>query len=179
MAAMLEPLGGTGRRRARGFTLIELVVVIAIAAVLVAVAVPSFREFFDSKRVEGVATELYTDLQYARSEAVSRRADVRVEFASTGYEVWLMKRLDKTEKDVRLKAAGSKAQESSDWGGASLAEAPAFVAFEPVRGIATTSGNIVVGSSAGNARLQVSLNTVGRMELCVPSGFAVAGYKSC
>lgn len=50
-----------------GLTMIELLVTLAITAILIAVAVPSMREFMEKKRVEGVANEMATDLRYLRS----------------------------------------------------------------------------------------------------------------
>jgi type IV fimbrial biogenesis protein FimT len=69
--------------RTRGLTVIELMVVIAVAGVLVALAAPSMRGLISAQRVSGTNAELVTDLQYARSEAVRRNLDVRVGFQST------------------------------------------------------------------------------------------------
>ena len=59
-------------RSARGFTLIELMVVVALASVILTLAVPSFIGMLAKKRLEGLAQELGTDLQYARGEAVQQ-----------------------------------------------------------------------------------------------------------
>ena len=76
-----------GRRNARqalrGFTLIEAMVVIAIVGVLLALAAPSMREMIQMRRLRAVKDQLVTDLQYSRSEAVSRRAHARIDFNST------------------------------------------------------------------------------------------------
>lgn len=60
----------------RGFTLVELITVLLIAAVLLIMAAPSFRDTFDRRRLEGQANEFATDLQFARSEAVARNLNV-------------------------------------------------------------------------------------------------------
>jgi type IV fimbrial biogenesis protein FimT len=62
----------------RGLTLIELMVVLAVAAVLIALAAPSFTDFILLQRLKSVNAQLVTDLQYARSEAVSRGVLVHV-----------------------------------------------------------------------------------------------------
>lgn len=59
-----------------GFTLIEAVVVVAIAAILLAVGVPSFSAFLDRSRVTAEVNQLLSDLALARSEAVTRRGRV-------------------------------------------------------------------------------------------------------
>jgi type IV fimbrial biogenesis protein FimT len=57
-------------------TLIEAMIVLGIAAVLLAFAVPSFREFVVRSRLDSAAQELLTSLQLARSEATRRGAQV-------------------------------------------------------------------------------------------------------
>jgi prepilin-type N-terminal cleavage/methylation domain-containing protein len=69
--------------RTRGLTVIELMVVIAVAGVLVALAAPSMRGLISAQRVRGTNAELVTDLQFARAEAARRNQDVRVLFRST------------------------------------------------------------------------------------------------
>lgn len=67
---------------ARGFTLIELMVTVAIAAILAAIATPYLGDFIGKSRARSVASELESSLQYARAEAIARSADVRVCAAS-------------------------------------------------------------------------------------------------
>jgi type IV fimbrial biogenesis protein FimT len=54
-----------------GFTIIELMFAVAIAAILVAVAIPSFRTMIVSNRLTTQANELVGAVNYARSEAIS------------------------------------------------------------------------------------------------------------
>ena len=61
-----------------GFTLIELMVTIAIAAILIAVAIPSFAPTIASNRLTANANELVTALNLARSEAVKRGVSVTI-----------------------------------------------------------------------------------------------------
>ena len=55
-----------------GFTLVELVVVMAIAAVLAAVGVPSWRAFSEKLQLTGVSDAFVASLHLARSEAIKR-----------------------------------------------------------------------------------------------------------
>jgi type IV fimbrial biogenesis protein FimT len=62
--------------RRRGLTLIELMMAVAVAAILMAIAGPSFREAIDKNRLSSAASELTSAVQLARAEAVrgNRRA---------------------------------------------------------------------------------------------------------
>ncbi|MCK9489586.1 MAG: GspH/FimT family pseudopilin [Xanthomonadales bacterium] len=53
-----------------GVTLIELVVAVAVLAILVSIAVPSFREVALNNRASSITNDLLADLSTARSEAV-------------------------------------------------------------------------------------------------------------
>ena len=69
-----------GKLVKRGFTLIELMVVIAVVAVIAALAAPMFTSLIEMQRLRGTTAQLVTDLQFARNEAVSRNTLVRLSF---------------------------------------------------------------------------------------------------
>ena len=71
------------RAAGRAVTLIEMMVVIALAALIISLAAPSFSEYIVTQRVRSVHAQLATDLQYARSEAVARGSFVGVRFQFT------------------------------------------------------------------------------------------------
>lgn len=64
--------------RARGFTLVELMVTVAVAAILVAIAIPSFKNITLSNRLSTTANEVVTAINAARMEAIKRNAPVQV-----------------------------------------------------------------------------------------------------
>ncbi|MGQ9724283.1 MAG: GspH/FimT family pseudopilin [Tepidimonas sp.] len=71
------------RRCGCGFTLIELMVTIAVLATIVSIGVPALQGFIASTRVRTVTHELYGALQTARLEAIRRNARVTVCKANT------------------------------------------------------------------------------------------------
>lgn len=62
-----------------GFTLLELIITLAIIAILVSAAAPSFSQLIDSNKVKRLATEIEWLLVQAKSEAVFRGLAVNVE----------------------------------------------------------------------------------------------------
>jgi type IV fimbrial biogenesis protein FimT len=60
------------RHRPRGFTLIELLVTLVVAAVLMMIALPSFRDLIRRNRVSSASNALIGSLAYARTEAINR-----------------------------------------------------------------------------------------------------------
>lgn len=62
-------------RRAQGFTLIEVMIVIAIIAIVAAIAAPNYQNSITSSRKTSAANNILGALQFARSEAVIRRSD--------------------------------------------------------------------------------------------------------
>ena len=64
----------------RGFTIIELMIVIVIVAIGVALAIPSFRDLIERKAVGGAAEAAYEQLQIARSHALKRSKAILVDF---------------------------------------------------------------------------------------------------
>jgi type IV fimbrial biogenesis protein FimT len=88
--ACLRSLGGMGialkvhprRRYSSGITLLELITVMTLAAILMAIGVPSFRYVTTANRIAAEVNGLVGDLQYARAEAIKEGANV-VACAST------------------------------------------------------------------------------------------------
>jgi type IV fimbrial biogenesis protein FimU len=62
----------------KGFTLVELMVTIAVLAILVTVGIPSFISLINNTKADTESTDLYRALNYARLEAINRGASIRV-----------------------------------------------------------------------------------------------------
>lgn len=78
MLQLHSPFSLAARHFARGLTMIELMITIAIAAILLGIGVPSFQAVIQANRVTTVANDVVGALQFGRSEAVRRGAAVTV-----------------------------------------------------------------------------------------------------
>lgn len=69
-------MGSMRRSTPRGFTLIELMVTVAIVAILLGIGVPSFQSYIANQRGRAATLDLIAALQSTRAEAVKRNANV-------------------------------------------------------------------------------------------------------
>lgn len=174
-----------GSRHARGLTLIELAIVVAIAAIVVAAAAPSFTALIDARRLDGAATRLAADLQLARSEAIARNRPLRLSLvAGDGATCWIVHSGSAADCSCDAAAAtcagGARAIRSVVLPGderVSVAGNVASIVFDPLHGTSTPTGTLRVVGARGAAVHHV-VNVVGRVRSCSPGG-AVAGYSPC
>jgi len=66
-----------------GFTLIELMIVVAIMGILSAIAVPNFMHYMAERRLNGAARMVMSDLMNARTLAVTQNRNVQVTFQTS------------------------------------------------------------------------------------------------
>lgn len=175
-----------------GFTLIELMVVVALAAILIAVVVPSFSSFLGKRRIEGIASELTTDLQYARSEAVARNANVSMTFGTNCYVIHLSSATSASctqagGASVTPSTALMKSVEVASGTPVSVTRGASLglFTFEPVLGSAANdvgaSPGIVEVTGTGSPawKLQLRVSTQGRVKTCSPAGAGhIVGYQT-
>lgn len=183
-------------RRNQGVTLIELVVTLAVLAVLVAAAAPSFVDFFERYRLRGAADDIVSVISQARTDAVKLDRDVRVSFAGAG-TTWCVGAnaaldpaggqpvLGATACDCTVAAQcrvdGERlAIDQGAHDAVTINALPAAFTLSRHFGVLEPIGTRVVSLTAGDYDLEVQVSPLGQSVLCVPSGSkAMAGVSSC
>lgn len=80
------PVACSQRRvRARGFTLVELMITIMVLVILAMVAVPSFHVFVANQRVRNASFDLMAALTLARSQAITENGSVNLSQSGSGW----------------------------------------------------------------------------------------------
>ncbi len=78
--------------RQRAMTLLELILVMVILSTVLAIAAPSLRGFFASRRLDSAAAQILALTQWARSQAISEGSVYRLNFDTRDRTYWLTAR---------------------------------------------------------------------------------------
>lgn len=80
----MRPHPTTASVRQAGFSLVEAMVVISILAILAAIGTPAMTDLLRTQKIRATSYDIFADLTYARSEAISRGRNVEMRSASGG-----------------------------------------------------------------------------------------------
>lgn len=178
------------RRRSAGLTLLELMIALGVLSVVMAVTVPSFRDYSDKKALQRGAETVAGFIERARGHARLGQVPVAV---SVGGQC-LGARVGSDLCDCSgaaascvLTEAGTDVQASlapADLGGLSLQAAGDGLVFQQPRGavVAPAGGDLAssVTLAAGRWTLRVDLSGLGAVQLCLPQNApAIGGYSRC
>ena len=128
-------------RKNSGYTITELMVTIAVIAILASLAIPSFIAWLPNYRLRSGAEEIQSTLQLARITAIKENATATVDF-NTANETYRASVAGQAIRGGRMPAGIDI--DSTDFGGDS-------VEFNS-RGIATAAGTAVVRNNLGKAK---------------------------
>ena len=174
------------QRQQRGVTLVEAAIVLAVLGVVTTSAAPGMTGLLDGRRLDGAATQLATDIQYVRSEAVARNQPVRLSFYANAESSCYVVHTGLSAQCAC--AADGPAQCSGDAEQIKTVSLPASqrvsvqanvgsVLFDPLHGTSTPTGTLRVLGSQGRAVHHV-VNVMGRVRSCSPLN-TVPGYRAC
>lgn len=168
-------------RRVHGFSLIELLVAIAVLAIITTLAFPAFQATRDGARVRAATEAVYSHLQFARSESVKQNRDLFVSVtAGASWCVGLSNATGcacGTAGSCQYGPAAALAENNiraADFVGVSLATTQAEMQIDNRRGGTATSTTLTLtGGSSKEGR--VTISPLGRVSICGNVG----GLSSC
>lgn len=152
-----------------GFTLMELMIVIAIIAILTVIAFPYFADIIERNKLKQAAEGLKSELEWTRSEAIKQSCNASMVF-TTGmnwqYIITPCTGAAKTTTATSPKVSMSSTSFTGD-----------TVTFDFRRGGAENAG---VTFATSNYQVRVEVKGGQRIQICNPVvADAVGGYESC
>mgnify|MGYP000629706991 CR=1 FL=1 len=177
------------RSRLQGLSLIEMMVVVAIVAILAATGIPSFNEWIQNSQIRTAAESVSNGLQYARAEAIRRSTPV--EFTLTGNGG-----AGETGWQVIERNTGTTLQSVSPGEGsqnATLAATPGdarTVTFTGLGRVAATNADatpVLTQINIDNSNLsasvsrdlQIGISVGGSIRMCDPAVYATTDPRKC
>jgi type IV fimbrial biogenesis protein FimT len=171
----------------RGISLIEAMSVVAILSIVCGTALPSFTSLRQRVDLAGVAAQLETDVQFARSQARAMGHPVHLTLREgAGATCYMIH----TGPAAQCSCGGAEAAASCAGeaellrsvslrasGDVQVRSASKTLAFDPVKGTVTPTATLRVEARDGRAIHQV-INLLGRVRSCSPSG-RLAGEVAC
>jgi type IV fimbrial biogenesis protein FimT len=168
-----------------GFSLFEVLVVIAISLVLLCIAAPSLQGFIESRRFQALANQVAVDIELARAQAIGHNRAVHIGFAQVHsgscYVLYSGNKGDCTctpdgEPQCRaglqqhIKTVSQPTQNPIH-----LSANVGTMSINPLHGTVTPTGTLTLISGSGK-KIQQIVNIMGRTRTCAEQ---VPGYPPC
>ena len=182
----------------RGVTLTELMVTLAVIAILTVVAAPGFSEYIQKSRVRGAGEALTDLLSQARSEAIKRDRQVAVTLGGSvaswcagarsavdppaGGMAGPATACDCSSATSCLIGTDRTVVDGSEFRGVNISAVGGTVTFDGKLGTLTNLTPTAITLSGPNARFQlrVAVGATGLSSICVPTGAGfISGIPSC
>jgi type IV fimbrial biogenesis protein FimT len=160
-----------------GFGLIELMIAVAILGIVLAVSIPSYKEWIENTKIRNIASAIQNGLQLARAEAVKNNTQVTFTLTGNNWSVGCVNatvcpaQIDQFTADSGSNnitsttvPAGRSTITYSNLGNRVTTGAAATTLFDLVN---------VVSNVAGTRALRIEVGASGSARLCDPE-FAIA-----
>ena len=182
----------------RGFTILELMIVLVISAIGVAIAVPTYQGVMQRRETTAQAEKLAAFVSFAQGEAIKNNQLISVHLTYTDEKNWCFGAnegnapCDCTETNTAAanycslnEVAKILRSPEETKARMTIPSADRTLVFDPVRGTMTAAGlatnhNVRLRSDDDKWSLRVDVEATGRITICSPvPAEAVPGYKSC
>ncbi len=167
-----------------GFTLIELMVAVAVIAILATVGLPAYQGFIERQRMSSAAEAVYSQVQFFKSEAIksSQTINIRV----SGGNTWCIAGSNDTTCDCNV--AGSclygpqnleRVLNSASFSSISLSGTASNIPIDGIRGglEGLTTTQTLTLQSANGLSAAINIRPLGQVSICSNSG--IGAYQAC
>lgn len=175
-----------------GVTLVELIVAIAVLAILVAMAAPSFVDFAERSALRGASDSLVAAIGAAKEESIKRDRLVRVDFMEMGDAVCMGATTVATNADAGCDCNAGACpvaqypERERDMKRVTLVGVPDFggttgFVFDPRTGMLdqlADAGSLTLTTGRGY-QVTLRVNAMGRASLCTPGVKGIVGVGAC
>lgn len=159
-----------------GFTLTELIIAIAVSAILIALAIPTFTDTIERERLELAVETLVADFNFFKQEGLKRRVPDFAFNVDDGTS-WCYGIDVGTCSCTTANSCAVRQVAGDDFNGISSVNAStAKFSYDWVRG--TVTAGTIRFNTPGGFDLRVVINGLGRVSICSPSD-NVPAYQSC
>lgn len=170
-------------RRCSGFTLVELVIVLAVVAVMMSVALPDLRQMIRSQQLKAAVSDLFGAIDLARSQAIARGRKVLLVPLEGATSDWSGGWVVFVDEDGDRRPGGAEevimrhgplppgiavnAAFSSQQGAAYLAYNSMGRSCSDTSSLAARWGTLSM--AMGEQRRRIKINMLGRARICDPA----------
>ncbi|WP_297574930.1 GspH/FimT family pseudopilin [uncultured Deefgea sp.] len=174
------------RHPSQGFTLIELLITIAIAATLMAIAIPSFSDWLIKTRVKGAAEEIQSTLSYARSESIKQNKETCLTITDKNSSTWqlaitancsnstIYRLISANEFNNAITLTIDNTSKIDKTRFTPRSQRPGFNNNDIT--VKTTQSMSIAG---GNYQLRINLTPTGLISICSNGTSSIGGYVTC
>lgn len=162
-------------KQSAGFSLIELMVIVAIVGVLAVIGLPSYNTWVQNSRVRNGAESILDGLQLARSEALARNAtiDFVLTDAATSWSLGCLNVSATCPAAIQSRSSNEgSGSTSATLNNASVANTVRFNGLGTLvnaGGAMTIDVDSTVLSAADSRELRIQISTGGSVRLCDPN----------
>ncbi|MFO6422830.1 GspH/FimT family pseudopilin [Motilimonas sp. KMU-193] len=181
----------------QGFTLMELLIAVAVLAILLSIGVGSYSSLFKKNELRGATESLYSLLTYAKSESIKANTQIAVTFKDGDDGAWCagLTTVSGTKDTCNCKSAASATDSCTlvngtdkrlvviDGGEFSKIDldvtsmASSTITFDNVRGMPLSAAGDVKLKTDENDTVKVTVNAMGNVKTCTSAGSS--DYASC
>lgn len=167
--------------RAWGFSLVELMIGIAIMAILVSIAFPNYQTMLMNSQIRNAAESVIDGIQKARAEAVSRNTNVV--FALGTGSSWTVSVVNATTPIESRPSTEGSANVTVTTLAADLTTVATTVTFNSLGGVVpappTSLAQVNFTAVGGNKNLRVTIGAGGNARMCDPSLVVGSSSSAC